>query len=87
METEEFGGLWQRGFPWREENCEGERSHHAIKESEIQLIWLRFDAWRWRRREFSRVCMKPLTALCAVATNLREFMSTGWTEFHGRFHA
>ena len=83
MHAEKLRRLRRRGFPGWEQDCEGQCSHHAVKELKIQLIWLWLDAWWWWK--VNRVGMKPLAALRAVATNLRKLVSTGWTDFHARF--
>ena len=85
MEAEEFRVLWKRSFPGWEEECEDERRDHAIEELKIQLIRLWLDPWRCWRRDLNRVSMEPLAALRTVAADLREFMSTGWADFHTRF--
>lgn len=82
MEAEEFGSLWQRGFPGWEEECENQGSDHAIQKLKIQLIRLWLDPWSCWRRDLNRVSMEPLAALRAVAADLRKFMSTGWADFH-----
>ena len=82
MKAEEFRVLWERSFPGWEEKCEDQRRDHAIQELKIQLIRLWLDAWRCWPRHLNRVSMEPLAALCAVAADLRKFMSTGWADFH-----
>ena len=82
MEAEKFRFLWQWSFPGREEECEGQRGHHTVQELKIQLIRLWLDPWSCWRRDLDRVSMEPLAALGTVAADLREFMSTGWAEFH-----
>ena len=87
MEAEEFGVLWKRSFPGWEEECEDECRDHAIQRLKIQLIRLWLDPWSCWRRDLDRVSMEPLAALRTVAADFREFMSTGWAEFHTQFGA
>lgn len=75
MHAEKFRRLGRRGFPGWEQDREDQYRHHAVKNFDVQLTRFRIDAWR-RWGEFNWLCMKALTALRAVAADLREFLPT-----------
>ena len=71
METQKFRRLCGWGFPWRKQEGERQRRHHAVQKLEIELLRVRRGTLRGGRGNVGRIGMQTLTALRAVSTDFR----------------